>query len=171
MKTKLLSLASLLAVLNANAFEIGPTGSGVELSGFVDLAAQKQGSDTETSFVGQVELNLDFSSGPVSSSVDVDFTDSSDGSTGGNLEEATITYDFGNGFSITGGKMLSYMGFEAFDPPNMYQYSYAYDVLGAQDIYDAYDVGASIDYVTDAFSVGVWSVSYTHLTLPTTERV
>ncbi len=157
MKNKLLSLASLLAVLNANAIEIGPTGSGVELSGFVDLAAQKQGSDTETSFVGQVELNLDFSSGPVSSSVDVDFTDSSDGSTGGNLEEATITYDFGNGFSITGGKMLSYMGFEAFDPPNMYQYSYAYDVLGAQDIYDAYDVGASIDYVTDAFSVGVWS--------------
>ena len=113
---------------------------------------------------GQVELNLDFTSGPVSVSVDVDLyvrTGDADGvadlETGGNLEEATITYDFGNGFSITGGKMLSYMGFEAFDPPNMYQYSYAYDALGAQDIYDAYDVGASIDYVTDAFSVGVWS--------------
>ena len=157
MKNKLLSLASLLAVFNANAIEIGPTGSGVELGGFVDLAAQKQGSDSETSFVGQVELNLDFSSGPVSSSVDIDFTDSSDGSTGGNLEEATVTYDFGNGFSVTGGKMLSYMGFEAFDPTNMYQYSYAYDILGAQDIYDAYDVGASVDYVTDTFSVGVWS--------------
>ena len=37
MKNKLLSLASLLAVFNANAIEIGPTGSGVELSGFVDL--------------------------------------------------------------------------------------------------------------------------------------
>ena len=157
MKNKLLSLASLLAVFNANAIEIGPTGSGVELGGFVDLAAQKQGSDSETSFVGQVELNLDFSSGPVSSSVDIDFTDSSDGSTGGNLEEATVTYDFGNGFSVTGGKMLSYMGFEAFDPTNMYQYSYAYDILGAQDIYDAYDVGASVDYVTDTFSVGIWS--------------
>ena len=157
MKNKLLSLASLLAVFNANAIEIGPTGSGVELGGFVDLAAQKQGSDSETSFVGQVELNFDFSSGPVSSSVDIDFTDSSDGSTGGNLEEATVTYDFGNGFSVTGGKMLSYMGFEAFDPTNMYQYSYAYDILGAQDIYDAYDVGASVDYVTDTFSVGVWS--------------
>ena len=157
MKNKLLSLASLLAVFNANAIEIGPTGSGVELGGFVDLAAQKQGSDSETSFVGQVELNFDFSSGPVSSSVDIDFTDSSDGSTGGNLEEATVTYDFGNGFSVTGGKMLSYMGFEAFDPTNMYQYSYAYDILGAQDIYDAYDVCASVDYVTDTFSVGVWS--------------
>ena len=37
MKNKLLSLASLLAVFNVNAIEIGPTGSGVEMSGFVDL--------------------------------------------------------------------------------------------------------------------------------------
>jgi hypothetical protein len=39
----------------------------------------------------------------------------------------------------------------------MYQFSYAYDIEGAQDIYDAYDTGASIDYGNDAFSVGVWS--------------
>jgi len=175
MKKKLLSLASLLAVINTHAIEIGPTGSGVELGGFIDLAGQKQGSDSETSFVGQVEVNLDFSSGPVSASVDVDFTESqgisdsdddgevdSNTSTGGNLEEATITYDFGNGFSITAGKMLSYMGFEAYDPTNMYQYSYAYEIggagdTGAQMIYDAYDVGASVDYSNDMFSVGVWS--------------
>ena len=43
------------------------------------------------------------------------------------VEQATITYDLGNGFSITAGKMLTYMGFEAYDPTNMYQYSYAYD--------------------------------------------
>ena len=49
MKNKLLSLASLLAVFNANAIEIGPTGSGVELSGFIDLYYQGKdaaGSDT-----------------------------------------------------------------------------------------------------------------------------
>jgi hypothetical protein len=172
MKNKLLSLASLLAVFNANAIEIGPTGSGIELGGFIDIAGQKQGADTETSFVGQVELNLDFSSGPVSASVDVDFTDTQGVSdtdsdtiadtTGGNLEEAVVTYDFGNGLSVSAGKMLSYMGFEAYDPTNMYQYSYAYDVGGqndtsAQMIYDAYDVGFSIDYGTDLFSIGLWS--------------
>ena len=172
MKNKLLSLASLLAVFNANAIEIGPTGSGIELGGFIDIAGQKQGADTETSFVGQVELNLDFSSGPVSASVDVDFTDTQGVSdtdsdtiadtTGGNLEEAVVTYDFGNGLSVSAGKMLSYMGFEAYDPTNMYQYSYAYDVggqndTGAQMIYDAYDTGASIDYGNDLFSVGVWA--------------
>ena len=174
MKNKLLSIASFLAVLNANAIEIGPTGSGIELGGFIDIAGQKQGSDTESTFVGQVEVNLDFSSGPISASVDIDFTESqtldsnSDGTidsndtTGGNLEEATVTYNFGNGFSVTAGKMLSYMGFEAYDPTNMYQYSYAYDVGGQQDtgaqmIYDPYDVGLSIDYANDLFSVGVWS--------------
>jgi hypothetical protein len=175
MKNKLLSLASLLAVFNANAVEIGPTGSGIELGGFIDIAGQKQGADSETSFVGQVEINLDFSSGPVSASVDLDFTESqglSDGdgdgfvedddTTGGNLEEAVVTYDFGNGLSVSAGKMLSYMGFEAYDPTNMYQYSYAYDIgfqndTGAQMIYDAYDVGVSIDYGTDAFSIGLWS--------------
>ena len=175
MKNKLLSLASLLAVFNANAVEIGPTGSGIELGGFIDIAGQKQGADSETSFVGQVEINLDFSSGPVSASVDLDFTESQglsdededgvvgdDDTTGGNLEEAVVTYDFGNGLSVSAGKMLSYMGFEAYDPTNMYQYSYAYDIgfqndTGAQMIYDAYDVGVSVDYGTDAFSIGLWS--------------
>ena len=162
MKNKLLSLASLLAVFNANAIEIGPTGSGVEFSGFVDVATSKQGNNSETT-AAQVELNLGYTMGPVSAAVGLDFGESSvyghnaDDEGNSNLEEAYITYDFGNGFSVTGGRMLSYMGFEAFDPTNMYQFSYAYDVEGAQDIYDAYDTGASIDYSSDMFSVGLWS--------------
>jgi len=196
MKTKLISLASVLAILNAKAIEIGPTGSGIEFSGFVDIQSSKQGDDTETTGA-QVELNFGYSMGPVSAAVGLDFgsisvygnggvstavtTDvigagidddnnastpsavtgtgsgTGTGSTGTNLEEAYVTYDFGNGFSVTGGRMLTYMGFEAFDPTNMYQFSYAYDVEGAQDIYDAYDTGASIDYGTDSFSIGVWS--------------
>ena len=45
----------------------------------------------------------------------------------------------------------------------MYQYSYAYDYAatiagdGAQDIYDAYADGFSVDYATDMFSVGIWT--------------
>ena len=42
MKNKLLSLASLLAVFSAKAVEIGPTGSGVEMSGFIDIAFTDQ---------------------------------------------------------------------------------------------------------------------------------
>jgi hypothetical protein len=172
MKNKLLTVASLLAVINANAIEIGPTGSGIEFGGFIDVFYQSQdnpdaGDDgvtgtaddpkDDTLDVGQVELNFDFAKGPISASVDLDFGIDAEF----NLEEAVLTYDFGNGFSVSGGKMLSYLGYEAYDPINMYQYSYAYDAAdglsGGQDIYDPYDDGISIDYVTDAFSVGVWT--------------
>ena len=160
----------MLAISNISAIEIGPTGSGIDLSGFVDIGSAKQGTDTETT-KAQVELNFGYTMGPVSAAVGLDFGESSafgNDDTDGNLEEAYITYDFGNGFSVTGGRMLSYMGFEAFDPTNMYQFSYAYDVgsatltgdvdpTGAQMIYDAYDTGASIDYGNDLFSVGVWA--------------
>ena len=164
MKNKLLSLASLLAVFNANAIEIGPTGSGVEMSGFIDIAFTDQDTGKQSTTIGQVEVNFDYSKGPVSASVDLDFGGNSkygaaSADYDGNLEEAVITYDFGNGFSISAGKMLSYMGFEAFDPTNMYQYSYAYDSgnNAVQSIYDAYDVGISVDYATEDYSVGVWT--------------
>jgi len=164
MKNKLLSLASLLAVFNANAIEIGPTGSGVEMSGFIDIAFTDQDTGKQSTTIGQVEVNFDYSKGPVSASVDLDFGGNSkygaaSADYDGNLEEAVITYDFGNGFSISAGKMLSYMGFEAFDPTNMYQYSYAYDSgnTAVQSIYDAYDVGISVDYATEDYSVGVWT--------------
>ena len=180
MKNKLLSLASLLAVFNANAIEIGPTGSGIEFGGFVDVFYQSQdsvdGSDADTFDAGQVELNFDFTSGPVSVSVDYDLY-STDGNndgdadqSGGDLEEAIITYDFGSGFSMTAGKMLSYLGFEAYDPTNMYQYSYAYDMNGTsasggvasgQKIYDAYDDGISLDFVNDMFSIGIFASAET----------
>jgi hypothetical protein len=171
MKTKLLTLASLLAFLNAKAVEIGPTGSGIEFGGFVDWAYQSQdaddGSDDDAFDATQVELNLDFVDGPFSISVDYDIYSTEgamnkDGQDGADLEEAIITYDFGNGFSMTGGKMLTYMGFEAYDPPNMYQYSYAYDILGTQDIYDAYDDGISIDYGSDMFSLGFFASAETN---------
>ena len=41
----------------------------------------------------------------------------------------------------------------------MYQYSYVYDYgnYAVQSIYDAYDVGVSLDYGTDDYSIGVWT--------------
>ena len=157
MKNKLLSLASILAVFSAKAVEIGPTGSGVEMSGFIDIAFTDQTDTSQLTDIGQVEFNFDYSTGPVSASVGFDV--GGNNAAGDNLEQATITYDLGNGFSISAGKMLTYMGFEAYDPTNMYQYSYAYDYgnYAVQSIYDAYDVGVSIDYATDTYSIGLWT--------------
>src|SRR5690349_1091332 len=41
------------------------------------------------------------------------------------LLDAFVTYDTGTGLKVTGGKFLSYLGFEAFDAVNMTQLTYA----------------------------------------------
>ena len=124
-KNKILSLASLLAVFNTNAIEIGPT----EIKrhrdvGINDLFYTDNGTGTQTGDVEQVEFMFDYSV-TIGLSVDFDFYPNFSG-TGKDsaLEEAIVTYDFGNGMSVTAGKMLTYMGFEAYDPTNMYQFSY-----------------------------------------------
>ncbi|MFP6900063.1 MAG: hypothetical protein VCA36_03915, partial [Opitutales bacterium] len=146
------SLAAILTVTNLSAVEIGPTGSGIELSGFADLKYVHENA-ADSFDTSQVELDLDFDSGLVSFSLDVDFT-----SSGTTLEEAVVTYDAGDGLSVSAGRQLSFVGFEAYDPINMYQISYAYDHTGGdQDIYDAYRDGVSASYVTDKFSISAFA--------------
>ena len=55
------------------------------------------------------------------------------------------------------GRMLSYLGFEAYDAPNMYQISTAYHTGHTTGLYDGYADGISIDYANDSFSIGIWA--------------
>ena len=157
MKNKLLSIASLLAVFNLNAIEIGPTGSGAELTGFVVLDYASSGGTSSFSS-SEVELNFDWSTGPVSFSLDYNvFGDDRTGTAGeSDMEEAVVTYSFNDNLSVSAGRMLSYLGFEAYDAPNMYQISGAYTTKFGP-LYDGYADGVSIDYASDMFSVGVWT--------------
>ena len=169
MKNKLLTLASLLAAFNLNAIEIGPTGSGVEMSGFVvfdyvndDGSGPVDGvNDGDSKFMtSEVELDFDFSAGPVSFALDVDVYKAGNGSDGNAttyMEEAVATYSFNDNLSVSAGRMLSYLGFEAYDAPNMYQISSAYVTTADGYLYDGYADGISIDYATDMFSVGIWA--------------
>lgn len=70
------------------------------------------------------------------------------------LLDAYVTYDTGVGAKITGGKFLSYLGYEAFDPVNMTQLTYGSTIFAIP----AYHTGAKIDYSTKTFSVGVAAV-------------
>jgi Putative beta-barrel porin-2, OmpL-like. bbp2 len=65
--------------------------------------------------------------------------------------DAYVTYDTGMGLKITGGKFLSYLGYEAFDPINMAQLTYGYTIFAVP----AYHTGAKFDYATKTFSIGV----------------
>ncbi len=67
--------------------------------------------------------------------------------------DAYATYTVGD-FTITGGKYLSYLGYEAFDTVNMNQITYAAGI-GA---IPAYHTGVKVDYSNDIFGAG-FSVS------------
>ena len=77
MKNKLLTLAGLLAAFNFNAIEIGPTGSGVEISGFVDVFYEEVGTVAGDATGAQVELNFNYSNRSCVCSVGLDFGDGS----------------------------------------------------------------------------------------------
>lgn len=64
--------------------------------------------------------------------------------------DAYASYKAGD-FTITGGKYLSYLGYEAFDTVNMTQITYA-NSLGA---IPAYHSGVKVDYATDTFGAGI----------------
>lgn len=66
------------------------------------------------------------------------------------LLDAYVTLDAGNGLSFTGGKFLSYLGYEAFDAVNMTQLSYAL-ISGIP----AYHTGVKVDYAGEGFGVGL----------------
>ena len=65
--------------------------------------------------------------------------------------DAFATYKFSPSTSITAGKFLSYLGFEAFDYPNMLQISYA-NTLGA--FIPAYHSGVKMDFTSGGTTGG-----------------
>ncbi|MFA5057961.1 MAG: outer membrane beta-barrel protein [Opitutaceae bacterium] len=72
---------------------------------------------------------------------------------GVNILDAYVTYDAGSGVTITGGKFLSYLGYESFYPTLMSQISYANgDFLGA---IPAYHSGVKLDYVSGNTGAGL----------------
>jgi hypothetical protein len=69
--------------------------------------------------------------------------------------DAYATVDVGQGYSITAGNFLSYLGYEAFDAPNMTQITYAAPTSGPLFTIPAYHTGVRLDYGSDANSFGL----------------
>ncbi len=69
--------------------------------------------------------------------------------------DAYATYDAGGGTTITAGKFLSYLGYEAFDPVNMSQITYGAVTVGTLSAIPAYHTGVKVDYADKTFGYGV----------------
>ena len=79
--------------------------------------------------------------------------------TGAMRNEATIldayaTYDAGGGYTVTAGKFLSYLGYEAFDPVNMNQITYSPVTVGVLGAIPAYHTGMKVDYSDNNIGYG-----------------
>lgn len=126
------------------------------LSGYVTGTAARSTGDidagggsfsTETLEVDSMKLALGFSFEKTTGQLSLHSFGDSDPV----FLDAYATYDLGGGSSMTFGKFLSYLGYEAFDYPNMLQISYANSLAG---IIPAYHAGVRYDYAGEGFSGG-----------------
>lgn len=70
--------------------------------------------------------------------------------------DAYFTYDYGAGTSLTAGKFLSWLGYEAFDATNMMTLSYAWtaDAIGALPGIPGYHSGVKVEFGSESYAAG-----------------
>jgi hypothetical protein len=151
MKNKIAIASAFLAAASFSTAEI-VVNDFLSFEGFVDssyshtnLGADADGN--ENSFgIDQVEISWLFDFDTVTAQVDLEYegssravsveSDNSAGQTSSgeidsvNVEQAFVTYHFDNGGAVTAGRYASMLGFEAFEPTGLYQYSTAYEASG-----------------------------------------
>ena len=128
----------------------------LSLSGFLDMSAgtslvEDESTEANTAF-DQFELDFHFANDKVSARVDIDSTStSSEVSRLIGLEQAHVSYAFSDKFSITAGRFLSCIGFEAAEPADMYQYSWSQGIP-----YPGYQDGVAINFTLND-QVGIYA--------------
>lgn len=113
------------------------------------------GADTDRLDIDAVKASLIGNFKPVTGLISFYYPGPGSGGQEVTVLDAYATYDAGGGYSVTGGKFLSYLGYEAFDPINMTQISYAPVTSGTLSAIPAYHSGLRLDYSDAAHSFGV----------------
>lgn len=130
MKNKI-AIAS--AFVAASSFSMGEivVNDFLSFEGFVDSSYSHTDSDVdgnENSFaVDQVEISWLFDFDAVTAQVDLEYEEAGEDT---EVEQAFVNYALANGDVATAGRYASMLGFEAFEPTGLYQYSTAYDASG-----------------------------------------
>ena len=151
MKNKIAIASAFIAASSFSFAEIALT-ENLSVEGFVDMSYTDSDAGDSRYGIDQVEFDFLFNAGAVSAQVDVQYEGSkksvldvaklrsqlesgnpsdkdSDYLSDVNeviIEQAFVTYDLGNGGALTAGRFASQLGFEAFEPTGLYQFSTAY---------------------------------------------
>jgi hypothetical protein len=121
----------MLAAASAAVAEISLT-ENISVTGFVDMSYVHSDGEvgdmkmSDNSFaLDQAEIDFLFDFSPVTAQVDIQYYDSEDNI---EIEQAFASYALDNGGVVTGGRYVSFLGFEAVEPTGLYQYSLAYEI-------------------------------------------
>ena len=124
MKNKIAIVSAFIAASSFSFAEIALT-ENLSVEGFVDMSYFDSDAADSAFGIDQVEFDFLFSAGAVSAQVDVEYEEGADQGATTEIEQAFVTYDLGNGGALTAGRFASQLGFEAFEPTGLYQYSLA----------------------------------------------
>jgi hypothetical protein len=141
-------------------------GEGLSVTGFADMSLFSNDSDGVAAGFGIDQFEMDFmysGSAGVSAQVDIEYGESSAGGPGDDdtfVEQAFITKQFTDEFSIKAGRFLSYSGWETEEPTGLFQYSgvgyapafYGYYQQGISAAYNAGKFGFTASVVNSVFN-------------------
>ncbi len=122
----------------------------LSFEGFVDMSYSHSdadvdflGSDSSNSYaIDQVEISWLFNFDAVTAQIDLEYEDGDDDD---NVEQAFVNLALSNGDVLTAGRYASMLGFEAYEPTGLYQYSTAY-TLGGDDLSAASEYVQGVKY-------------------------
>jgi hypothetical protein len=140
MKNKIAIASAFLAAASFSTAEI-VVNDFLSFEGFVDSSYSHTDTDSKNSYDGaensfevdQVEISWLFNFDTVTAQIDLQYEGDSllpAGEDGELVEQAFVNYALANGDVITAGRYASMLGFEAFEPTGLYQYSTAYNASG-----------------------------------------
>ncbi len=170
MNTRYKFAAGLSLAASLTAFADVKVNDMLTISGYAaasyEYMSPKPGTDSDSLFNGAkdtpsadaLKTNFNFNFKPVSAVVSLFYIPNIP--TGAMKNELTVldayaTYDAGGGATITAGKFLSYLGYEAFDPVNMAQITYAPVTVGTLGAIPAYHTGIKFDYADKVVGYGL----------------
>jgi len=161
MKNKIALASAFLAASSLATAEI-VINDFLSFEGFIDMSYSHTDVDSkigildgsDNSFdIDQVEIDWLFDFDPVTAQIDLAY-EGSDGDQETAVEQAFATYHFDGDFegsAITAGRFASMLGFEAFEPTGLYQFSFAYDM----SILPGYAQGVKFTHESDNTFLGL----------------
>lgn len=146
--------AALLATVASATAEI-KINDNFSVSGYIEgsyqYTAPKPGTATDRFNIDTSQLLFTTTFKPVTGVVSLFYVPNAAKET--TVLDAYVTYDAGEGITVTGGKFLSYLGYESFFTVNNPEISFANGDFLAP--IPGYHDGVKIDYATKEFGVGV----------------